>query len=77
VSVQGCLALVCFKQISVDSLCKDRGLVGIAFGIPVVIVGQIGVVPIPTIFRASAMLTFLALIPLLMIKRKPVQDGLI
>lgn len=50
------------------------GWLGSRFGVPIVINGQAGMVPTPIIFQASALLTLFALIPLLLIKRKPVHE---
>jgi MFS family permease len=50
------------------------GWLGSRFGLPVVLDGQAGFVPTPLIFQVSAFITLLALIPLLLIRRKPVQQ---
>jgi MFS family permease len=50
------------------------GWLGSRFGMPIVLDGQAGYVPTPLIFQVSAAITLLAVIPLLLIKRKPIQN---
>jgi MFS family permease len=50
------------------------GWLGSRFGKPVILDGQAGFVPTPLIFQVSAVVTLLALIPLLLVRRKPVQQ---
>ncbi len=49
------------------------GWLGSRFGQPIVLDGQAGFVPTPLIFQVSAGITLLALIPLLLVRRKPIQ----
>jgi len=50
------------------------GWLGSRFGQPIVLEGQAGFVPTPLIFQVSSAITLLAVIPLLLIKRKPVVN---
>ncbi len=50
------------------------GWLGSRFGMPVILDGQAGFVPTPLIFQVSAFVTLLALIPLLLIRRRPIQQ---
>lgn len=50
------------------------GWLGSHFGQPIVLNGQAGFVPTPIIFQVSAGITLLAIIPLLLIRRKPAKS---
>ncbi|MBG0771228.1 MAG: MFS transporter, partial [Anaerolineaceae bacterium] len=49
------------------------GWLGSSFGLPIVLDGQSGYVPTALIFQVAAGITLLALIPLLLTRRKPTQ----
>jgi MFS family permease len=51
------------------------GWLGTQFGQPIILDGQAGFVPTSLIFQVAAGITLLALIPLFLIKRKPVQEA--
>jgi len=53
------------------------GWLGSRFGLPVVLDGQAGFVPTPLIFQVAAAFTLLAVIPLLLIKRKPAIEKVV
>jgi hypothetical protein len=48
---------------------------GTQFGQPIILDGQAGFVPTSLIFQVAAGITLLAIIPLFLIKRKPVQEA--
>ena len=50
------------------------GWLGSSYGLPIVLDGQSGFVPTSLIFQVAAGITLLALIPLLLTKRKPAQS---
>jgi MFS family permease len=49
------------------------GWLGSQIGLPIELEIQAGIVPIPLFFQISAPITFLTLIPLLLVKRKPLH----